>query len=103
MYSAIKSRSPSTFGVSRDEPEKSVHKVIGSALQGKNRNESSLVVWLFCHPQRQNGDAKIVQSKHQIDAGVTRHDVRCNIGTEGGERPREMTTPVKRQDATGLR
>src|SRR6202041_520911 len=32
MYSARKSRSPSTFGVSRDEPEKSAHNVIGSGF-----------------------------------------------------------------------
>jgi hypothetical protein len=32
MYSARKSRSPSTFGVSRDDPENSAHNVIGSGF-----------------------------------------------------------------------
>jgi hypothetical protein len=32
MYSSRKSRSPSTFGVSRDEPENNAHNVIGSGF-----------------------------------------------------------------------
>jgi hypothetical protein len=47
--------------------------------QRKNRNKSSPVVRVLCHPQRQDSDAKSVQSKGQIDAGITRHDVKRNV------------------------
>ena len=47
MYSARKSRSPSTFGVSRDEPEKSAHKVIGSGFHS-GRIGTSLAALFGC-------------------------------------------------------
>ena len=50
--------------------------------QRKNRNKPAPVVRVLCHPQRQDSDAKTVESKRQIDAGITRHDVKCNVWTD---------------------